>query len=69
MKKTIPLSRLAIALIILCSINIGICLVVVEQKYHSGESYLLMAFLGISMLGIIRVIIRGSKRAAVNERV
>ena len=39
-------------------------MVVVQQAYQKGESYFIIAFLGISMMGLIKVIIEASKRTA-----
>ncbi len=64
MNDKIPLSKLAIALIILSSIVIGISIVRVEQSIRNEEPYLHIAFLGISMVGMLKVIIGGSQRAA-----
>jgi uncharacterized membrane protein len=64
MKEKIPLTNLTLGLLIMCSIIFGICLVLVQQAYQNGESYLILAWLGVSMMGLLKVILGVYKRAA-----
>lgn len=63
MKDQVKLTKAAIALLILTSLVIGMCIVLVGQSFQNNEPNLLIAFLGVSMVGLLKVIIGGSIRA------
>jgi len=67
MNKKITLSILAVGLLIVCSVVIGICLVIATQAYQNGEHYLVLAWLGVSMIGLLKVIISASIKADRNN--